>query len=113
MVGSADVGEEGFYGGFSPRAMPCELPQPHVADFSESEIVAPVMLVMPELQELHGESAPSLSMVHLEVDSFGASNVAAMPSSSKPSQPILFEKELCDLLVRIACYIALKHHSLF
>jgi hypothetical protein len=101
MVGSADVGEEGLYGGFSPRVMPCELPQPHVADSSKSEIVAPVMLVMPELQELHGESAPPLSMVHLEVDSLGPSNVASMPSSLEPSQPILFEKELGDLLVRL------------
>jgi hypothetical protein len=31
--------------------------------------MTPVMLIIPELQELHGKSAPPLSMVHLEVDS--------------------------------------------
>jgi hypothetical protein len=107
-VDSADAGEEDLYGGFSPRAMPCELPQPNVADSSESEIMAPVMLVMPELQELHGESAPPLSMVHLEVDSLRPSSVASTPSSLVPSQPlvfvdseILFAQELSDLLARL------------
>jgi hypothetical protein len=107
-VGSTDVGEDGLYGGFFPRAMPCELPQTNVVDFSKSEIMAPVMLVMPELQELHGQSAPPLSIVHLEVDSLGSSVVASMPPSSEPTHPlifvdsdILFAKELSDLLVSL------------
>jgi hypothetical protein len=33
-VGSAEVGEEGLFGGFSPRAMPTA--QPHVSTGSES-----------------------------------------------------------------------------
>jgi hypothetical protein len=38
--------------------------------------IAPVMLIVPELQELCRESSPSPSMVYLEVDSLGPSAVA-------------------------------------
>jgi hypothetical protein len=51
-----------LYGGFSPRARPCPLSQPEVLAAFESEdivgITTPVLVIMPELQELCGESAP-------------------------------------------------------
>ena len=110
-VDSADMGEEGTYGSFSPRAMACPLPQPHVSAPSESEVLAPVMLMMPELQELCGESAqgtPPLSMMHLEVDTFGPSAVTSLPPSLVPNQSpcvvdseALFAKELCSLLASL------------
>lgn len=66
------------------------------------------MLAMPELQELCGESAPPLSMMHLEVDSLGSLAVASSSPSLVPSQPLgavdseaLFAKELCELLVTL------------
>jgi hypothetical protein len=102
---SAEAGEEGLFGDFSPRAIPCPLPQPHVSAGSESEVIAPVMLIMPELQELCGKSDSPLSTRHLEVDSLGSSAVASMPPSSELSQSlafvdseVLFANELCDLL---------------
>jgi hypothetical protein len=70
--------------------------------------MALVMMIMPELQELCGELAPPLSMVHLEVDSLGSSVVASMPLALEPHQLLvsvdseaLFAKDLCDLLVSL------------
>jgi hypothetical protein len=82
-VGSGEVGEEGLFGGFSPRAIHYPLPQLHVLDASESEVIALLMLIMPELHELCGKSVPPLSIGHLEVDSLGSSAVASMPPSSE------------------------------
>jgi hypothetical protein len=42
-VGSAEVEEEGIFGGFSPHAMPCMLPYPDVHAASEDENMALVM----------------------------------------------------------------------
>jgi hypothetical protein len=55
---------------------------------SESVVKGPVMVIMPELQELCGESAPPLSMVLPEVDSIGPSLVASMSPSPEPSYPL-------------------------
>jgi hypothetical protein len=80
---------------------------------SESEditaVMAPMMLIMPELHEFCGESAPPLSMVHLEVDStIGSLKVASTPPSLEPNESLgladseaLFAKELCDLLASL------------
>ena len=106
-VGSAGMGKEVFYGSFSPRAMPCPMMQTQGSTPPESEILAPVLLLMPELHELCGELAPPLSMVQLEVDSLGPSTVASLPPSQESSQPIfadleaLFGKELCGLLASL------------
>ncbi|KAM0841534.1 hypothetical protein ACQ4PT_058963 [Festuca glaucescens] len=106
-VGSAEAGDEGLYGAFSPHAIPCPLQQPHVSDASESEVIAPVMLMMPELklQELCGESASPSSLVHLDMDSLEPSAVVSMPPSPKLNQSLafvdseaLFAKEPYDLL---------------
>ena len=100
-VVSSDIGEDGLYGEFSPQAMPSVLPHPHVLAASESKVVAPVMLVMPELEGLCGESTPPLSLMHLEV-------ADSTPPSMEPGQPLvsvdskaLFAKEISDLLVSL------------
>jgi hypothetical protein len=80
-----------------------------VSSASESKVTAevrgPVMMIMPELQKLCGESSPPLSMLHLEEDTLGASEVASTVPSLEPSQPLvsetLFAKELNDLLIRL------------
>ena len=61
--------------------MPCPMMHTQVSAPLESEILAPVLLLMPELHELCGELAPPLLMVQLEVDSLGPSTVASLPSS--------------------------------
>ena len=90
--------------------MPCPQLDASVASESEEIIagMAPVMTVMPELQELCQESSPPLSMMHLEVDSLGSSAMTSMPQALEPQQPlvfidteVLFAKELCDLLVSL------------
>ena len=92
-VGSADIGKEVFFSSFSPRAMPCPMMQTQVSAPPESEILAPVLLLMPELHELCGELAPPLSMVQLEVDSLGPSTVASLPPSQESSQPVFTDSE--------------------
>jgi hypothetical protein len=110
-VCSADIGEEGLYGGFSPRVSASPQLHPEVPATSESEditaVMAPVMLIMTELQEFCGKLAP-LSMVHLEVDSIGSLAVASTPPSLEPNQSVgladseaRFAKELCDLLASL------------
>jgi hypothetical protein len=102
-----DIGKEDLYGGFSPRARPSPQLEPHVSSASESkvttEVRGPVMMTMPELQKLCGESCPPLSMLHREEDTLGASEVASTAPSLEPSQPLvsetLFAKELNDLLI--------------
>ncbi|KAM0876896.1 hypothetical protein ACQ4PT_035860 [Festuca glaucescens] len=70
-VRSTDVGEEGLYGGFSPRSRPSPQLEPHVLESEDiATVMAPVMLIMPELQELCGESAP-LSMLVWRWTRFG------------------------------------------
>jgi hypothetical protein len=82
-----------------------------VSEAPESEdidaIMTPVMLIMPELQQLCGESTHPLSMVHPELDSLGSLAVASTPSL-EPSQSLgfadseaLFAKELCGLLASL------------
>jgi hypothetical protein len=81
--------------------------QPHVSIVVESEVtdglMAPMMLIMPELQELWEESVPPQSMVHKEVDSLGVSGVPSMKPSFAPSKPLVseafFAEVLCDLLI--------------
>ena len=111
-VVSADVGEEGLYGNFSPRAMTSLLPFSHVLAASESVDMAPVMLLMPKLQGLCGESTPPLSVMHLEVASPVPSVATSMPPLTEPDQPLvsidsdaLFAKELCWLLVSLEAAI--------
>jgi hypothetical protein len=41
------------------------------------EIMALVLQIMPELQELCGERSPSMSMLHLQEDPLGTSTVAS------------------------------------
>jgi hypothetical protein len=50
----------------------------HCRSPMKSEVIALVMLIMPELQDLCGESSPPLSMVRVEVVSLGPSVVASM-----------------------------------
>jgi hypothetical protein len=47
--------------------------------------MAPVMEIMPELQELCGKPSPSLPMLHLQVDPLGTSTVASTPLPVEPS----------------------------
>jgi hypothetical protein len=108
-VGAGGVVEEGLYGGFSPRVMPCPIPQSDdVMTVSESVVKGPVMAIMPELQELCGELAPPVSMVHREVDSTRTSSVASISPSPELSHPLvfvdsetLFAKELGSLLLSL------------
>jgi hypothetical protein len=75
-VEPGDVGDEVLYGGFFPRARLSPPLRPHVSAADESEVIeglmALMMLIMLELQELCGKSVPPRSMVHKEVDSLGA-----------------------------------------
>lgn len=116
---STEVGEECIFGCFSPRARSCPSPQLDVMVASEcvdiSRIMAPVMQIMPELQQLCVEPSPPLSMVHLQVDSLGTSVVASALAPVEPSHlgevveadvlapnsEALFAKELCELLVSL------------
>jgi hypothetical protein len=77
---SADIGE-GLYGGFSFSPITCPA-SCHSRMGRLSEVTTPMMLVMPELQELCGESVPPRLMVHLEVDYLGPTEVASIPPSS-------------------------------
>jgi hypothetical protein len=80
--------------------MPSTVPQSIVPTTSETEVMAPVMLIMLELLDLCGDSAPSLLMVQLDVDSLGTSAVASISPSleqmlvSVESHASL--QELCD-----------------
>jgi hypothetical protein len=96
-----EVREEGPFGSFSPRAMSSTLSQPDVPVESESEVMAPVMLIMPELEKLCGESATPLSEVHLELDlpghSVGATKGEALATDVPPVLEIMPElQELCE-----------------
>jgi hypothetical protein len=66
-------------------------------------LMAPMMLIMLELQELY-EKSSSIDG-DKEVDSLGASEAASATPSFKPSKPLVseavFAKELCDLLVTL------------
>jgi hypothetical protein len=134
MMSKAEAPEESFVGGedcifgcYSPRDKPCPLPQPAMLVAYVSEdidvIVAPVMHIMPELQELCGEASPShLSTVELglQVDSLGAPTMAPtaapvdlgqsldivdlggkLSDAAAPSSEALFAKELLNLLMRL------------
>jgi hypothetical protein len=63
------AGEDCIFACFSPRAKSFLLSQPDVSFASKCEdidgLMAPLMLAMPELQELCGEASPPLSMAHL------------------------------------------------
>jgi hypothetical protein len=77
---------------------------------SESEdigkVMAQVILIMPELHGLCGESAPPLSVVNVEVDSLGSSAVASTPPCLEPSQSLDFvDSEICELLVSLEAAI--------
>jgi hypothetical protein len=60
--------EECIFGCFSPLAKSCSSQRPDVSVASRSVDMAPVIQIMPELQELCGEPSPPLSLVHLQVD---------------------------------------------
>jgi hypothetical protein len=124
---SSVVEEECIFGCFSPRVGPCLLsPVGSVASECEdiAVIMAPVMQIMPELQELCKEPSPPSLMVHPQVNSLGISAVASTPPQVDLSQPLdfvdlggkvnekdalsseaLFAKELCDLLVSLEAAI--------
>jgi hypothetical protein len=72
-----------------PHVRPCMGPHCDVSVAYESkdadEIMAPVMEIMPMLQESCGKPSPSMSMLHLQVDSFGTSMVASTPPPVDPS----------------------------
>jgi hypothetical protein len=72
-LSSADVGDEGLYCCFSPRARPSPQLEPHVSAAVESEVITDA----------------SVSMLNLEVDALGASKVAFTTSSLEPSQPLV------------------------
>jgi hypothetical protein len=82
------VGEECIFGSFSPRARSCPPPHRDVPIACESEhadeIRAPVMEIMPELQELCEEPSP-MSMLHLQVDPPRTLVVASTPQPVEPS----------------------------
>ncbi|KAM0842137.1 hypothetical protein ACQ4PT_058538 [Festuca glaucescens] len=100
-VGPVGNGEVELYGPLSPRGRPCMLSLPAGSSASESEaivgVVAPVLHIMPEVQELCEEPALPLSMVHPMVDSLEASAVplSLAPPLSKPSQTLAFVKREC------------------
>jgi hypothetical protein len=77
-VGSTDDWEANHYGCFFSRH--CSLSQLGVLAACRCKDIAggiaPVMLIVPELQELCRESSHSQSMSYLEVDSLGPSAVA-------------------------------------
>jgi hypothetical protein len=86
-AGSTDDGEVNLYGCFSPRR--CPSPLPAVSDaYGREDIIegmAPVMLLMPELQESCGKLAPLQPMVQEEVGSLGPSGLASMSPTLEPS----------------------------
>jgi hypothetical protein len=89
---------------------------PVVQDASQREdfvdVLAPVLQIMPELQELCEEPTSPMSVVHPKVDSF-----ETLTSPLKPSQPLafmkmggldvasvpqaFFAKKLCDLIASL------------
>ncbi|XP_048554207.1 uncharacterized protein LOC125535209 [Triticum urartu] len=79
QVGSFDEDAECCFGDFSPRAL-------HVTPLVQSavitEVVAPILQIMPELQELCGESSMVLPMELSALESL----VVAMPPSLPPSE---------------------------
>jgi hypothetical protein len=81
-------GEECIFGSLSPRARSCPSPHHDVPIACESEDVdeirAPVMEIMPELQELCEEPSP-MSILHLQVDPPRTSVVASTPQPVDPS----------------------------
>jgi hypothetical protein len=87
------------------HSMPSTVPQSIVPTTSESEGMATVMLIMLELLDLCGDSAPSLLMVQLEVDSLGTSAVASMSPSLEQMlvsvESLASLQELCDLLISL------------
>jgi hypothetical protein len=90
---SFDDGDDCIFGCFSPRATsssPLQLAMP-VASQPEDIVVtmAPVMRIMPELQNLCGEPSP-LSMVQHRLDSLGTSSVVSTPSLVDLSQSLDF-----------------------
>jgi hypothetical protein len=99
---SSVVEEDCSFGCFSPRVRPCSSPHRDVPVAYESEdadeIMAPVMEILPELEELCGKPPP-LSMLHIQVDPLGTSTVASTPPPVEPSyvgDKIMHElKELC------------------
>jgi hypothetical protein len=69
---SSVVGEDCIFGCFSPRARSYLSPQPALPGVSKCEDItvtmAPVMQIMPDLQELCGEPSPSpLPMVQQQL----------------------------------------------
>jgi hypothetical protein len=78
---SSLVEEEHLHGCFSPGGSPCSLLQPDMPVASESEgmdgILAPIVQITPELNELCGESPVLLP---LEEGSDGALAMAVVPS---------------------------------
>lgn len=84
-VGSADEREADLYGRFSPRAKTSSLwlpASPIVPATSEGEAIAMVMAlvlqIMPELQELYGKPVSPLSLEWLKVVLFEISTVTML-----------------------------------
>jgi hypothetical protein len=106
-----EVGEEGPFGSFSPCAMSGTLSQPDVPVESESEVMAPVMLIMPKLEKLCGESATPLSEVHLELDLPRHSTGPTKGEAIAPDVPPVLEimPELQELCVSPALPLSVEH----
>ena len=83
-AGTVSIEEADLYGCTSPRGRPSTSPLPAGSSASEGEaivrIVAPVLHIMPELQELCGEPASPMSMVHQIAGSLEASMVPLLPA---------------------------------
>jgi hypothetical protein len=111
VVGSAEDGGAELYGCFSPRVGDCSSSSTlsGVPSIAEGEaiaaVVAPVVQIMPELQELCTSPALPLSVEH-KVDSpttlsspMQSDEVSALiPPSMRDNPDALFAKELCDIL---------------
>jgi hypothetical protein len=122
-VDFVDEGKTYMYGCFSPRASLSTSSLPAASMSEVAEVASPVLQIMPELQELCGDS---LVVPPLEMGSLEALAVTTTPSppSSEPCQSLayvgcegldtsseacvlapnseaLFRKELCNLLVSL------------
>jgi hypothetical protein len=98
------VGVECIFGRFPPSGRLCvslqpDVPVPCKCEYIEG-IMAPLIQIMPQLQELCGEPSPPMSIVHLHVDSLGAMMVASAPPSLEPILLSLLESFLTYSLVR-------------
>jgi hypothetical protein len=121
LLDSTQVEEDHLHGCFSPRGCPCTSPQPASKSDGMGEILAPLLQITPELNELCGDppmvvvsttpSPPCQTLAH--VDSGGLDASDSLPSMDighvvslsdeiaeigvlAPNSETLFAKELSD-----------------